>query len=144
MAQRFLRDSDYEDQIRAELMAVIDSTTDSAQLRQAEQKALAQMKKYLSSRYDIGLIFRCIPPDEQDDRDAFIVMTLVDMTLYHIWSKERGKMPQIRNDRYQDALDWLKSVGNGELISDLPTLSDTDVCGGFQIYSMHAPNNHKY
>lgn len=144
MAQRFLRDTDYDDQIRAELRAVIDPTQDSTQLRAAELKALSQMKKYLSSRYDIFAIFAVPTDDAEDTRDAFIVMTLVDIVLYHIWSKERGRMPQVRNDRYQDALDWLKTVGNGEQICDLPPLPADVVCGGAQIYSLHAPNDNKF
>lgn len=144
MAQRFLRDTDYDDQIRAELRAVIDPSKDNTQLRAAELKALAQMKKYLSSRYDIEVIFMPVDDNEPDARDAFVVMTLIDIVLYHIWSKERGKMPQVRNDRYQDALDWLKTVGNGEQICDLPTKPDDKVTGGAQIYSLHKPNDHKY
>lgn len=144
MAQRFLRDTDYDDQIRSELRQVLDNADDSPKLRQAEQKALAQMKMYLTSRYDTERIFAVPSEDQEDTRDAFVVMTLIDLALYHLWSKERGKMPQVRNDRYQDALDWLKSVGRGEDICNLPPRPSEEVSGGVQIYSIHTPNNNKY
>ncbi len=144
MAQRFLRDTDYNDQIRAELRQMLNGDADCPKLRQAEQKAIAQMKMYLTSRYDTERIFAVPPDDQEDTRDAFVVMTLIDLVLYHLWSKERGKMPQVRNDRYQDALDWLKSVGRGEDICNLPSRAQEDVSGGVQIYSIHAPNDNKY
>lgn len=144
MAQKFLRDTDYDDQIRAELRTLLDDTTNETQIKKAEMKAIAQIKMYLSGRYDVDAIFATPGPDEPDDRNAFIVMTLVDMTLYHLWSKERGKMPQVRNDRYQDALDWIKSVGNGLEIADLPAKKDHNESPMAQIFSHQKPNNHKY
>lgn len=144
MAERFIRDTDYGDLIREEVRNNLDKTPDSRLLRQAESKAVAQMKMRLSSRYDTEKIFHAPAEEEPDTRDAFIVMTVVDIALYHLWSKERGKMPDIRNDRYQDAIDWLKVVGSGEDIADLPARPAAEVTGGIQIYSLHAPNNNKY
>lgn len=144
MAQRFLRSSDYDDQIRAELRTLLDNSTDETKLQQAEMKALAQMKMRLSGRYDVDQIFVAIEPDDPDTRNAFVVMTMVDIVLYHLWSKERGKMPQVRNDRYQDAVDWLKSVSHGEDITDLPAKGSADGTPMAQIWSQYAPNNHKY
>lgn len=145
MADRFLKDSDYDDQVRGEIRQLLDNTPDQYKMKQAEKKGIAQMKKYLSSRYDVEQIFN-VPTDGQPDtRDAFIVMTLIDLVLYHLWSKERGReVPKVRNDRYQDALDWIKSVGNGGEISDLPAKPVKDISGGVQIYSLHTPNDNKY
>lgn len=145
MADRFLRDTDYEDQVRCEIRQQLDNTPDSRKVRRAEEKAMAQMKMYLSSRYDVEQVFKVPAEDEADSRNAFIVMMLIDVVLYHLWSKERGKdVPTLRNDRYQDALDWLKSVGNGEEISDLPAKQAADVSGGVQIYSAYPPNDNRY
>lgn len=139
---RFLKLTDYDDQIREEIRDLLDNTPDSRILIQAEDKAVAQMRGWLSSRYDCNSIFS--PESESGGRNEFIVMIAIDITLYHLWSKERGKIPQIRNDRYQDALDWLKKAGAGELVSDLPTKPQNEVTGGIQIYSIHNANNHKY
>lgn len=131
--------------MRCEIRQQLDNTPDSRKVRRAEEKAMAQMKMYLSSRYDVEQIFEVPAEDEADIRNAFIVMTLIDVVLYHLWSKERGKdVPTLRNDRYQDALDWLKSVGNGEEISDLPAKQAADVSGGVQIYSAYPPNDNRY
>lgn len=142
---RFLRNEDYDDQIRGEIRTLLDKTEDNRLTLQAEKKAIAQMKKYLSSRYDVERIFQVPAAGEPDTRDEFIVMLLIDIVLYHLWSKERGRdIPKVRNDRYQDALDWMKSVGNGEEISDLPARQAEEVTGGVQIYSLHTPNDNKY
>lgn len=145
MADRFLRDTDYEDQVRNEIRQQLDNTPDFQKMRRAEEKAMAQMEMFLSSRYDVRQIFKVPAENEPDTRNAFIVMTLIDIVLYHLWSKERGKdVPTLRNDRYQDALDWLKSVGNGEEISNLPAKQAVDVSGGVQIYSANPPSDNRY
>lgn len=58
-------------------------------------------------------------------RNPFVILKLVDIVLYHLHSKEAARaMPKIREDRYQDALDWLKMVGKGTIDADLPLLPD--------------------
>ena len=145
MSARFLKDSDYDDQVRNEIRQLLDNSPDQYRVSRAEEKAIAQMKMYLSSRYNVENIFRIPGEEETDTRNAFIVMTLIDIVLYHLWSKERGKeIPKVRNDRYQDALDWMKSVGNGEELSDLPAKEAEDVSGGVQIYSAYPPSDNRY
>jgi phage gp36-like protein len=143
---RFLKDSDYEDQVRDEIKNLLDNTPDQRKLKQAEEKGIAQMINFLSSRHDVNQIFTPhFPESDPDPRNPFVIMILIDIVLYHLWSKERpGNIPKVRNDRYQDALDWLKAVGTGELISSLPPLPDDQVFGGVQIYSIYKPNNHKF
>jgi len=136
---RFLTEGDYDAQIRKELRTILDDSETSHKLHKAEDMAVAQMKAFLSARYDVDKIFT---PGE--DRNHYIVMLMVDITLYHIWSKERGKIPQTRNDRYQDALDWLKSTGEGEGLSDLPSKSNDSNSGNCFITSKYPPNDHKY
>lgn len=141
---RFIQDSDYDDQIRQEVRSLLDNTPDQRKLRQAEEKAIAQVKMRLSSRYDIAQIFNIPPSDAPDTRNQFIVMLLIDITLYHLWSTQGQVVPKTRNDRYQDALDWLKSVSDGAIVSDLPARPADEVTGGAQIYSLHTPNRNKY
>lgn len=57
MAERFIRDTDYGDLIREEVRNNLDRTPDSRLLRQAESKAVAQMRMRLSGRYDTDRIF---------------------------------------------------------------------------------------
>jgi len=62
-----------------------------------------------------------------DTRDEWIVTITIDIGLYHLYSQTGMKdIPQHRQDRYQDALDWLKDVGNGDTIPELPALVDED------------------
>ena len=82
MSARFLKDSDYDDQVRNEIRQLLDNSPDQYRVRRAEEKAIAQMKMYLSSRYNVENIFRIPGEEETDTRNAFIVMTLIDIVLY--------------------------------------------------------------
>ena len=45
---------------------------------------------------------------------------------------------------YQDALDWLKAVGEGTLQTDLPQLPTDEYTGDVVITSNYKPNQNKY
>lgn len=127
---RFLQNTDYDSQIKEEIRRLLDGrapdgTGTPVKLLDAETKAISQMRKWLSHRYDCDKIF--IAPAVPDARDPFLVMTAVDMTLYHLYSQTAHKdVPDHRSTRYQDALDWLKAVNNGAPIADLPIYEDED------------------
>lgn len=60
-----------------------------------------------------------------DLRDPFLVMTAVDMAVYHLYAKiPKRTTPEDVNLRYSDALEWLKGVSTGEFIPNFPLLSD--------------------
>lgn len=78
-------------------------------------------------------IYRCtfdcqgIDPIEEDFwviddfRNQLLVMYYIDLVLYHLYSSLAShKMPEHRNDRYQDALDWFKEVAENNIEADLP------------------------
>lgn len=137
----FVTDSDYEVQVRQEIMSLLDGSDDRAALRLAERMAIDQIKSYLSGRYDTTTIFAC----EGDERDHFLVMITIDIALYHLWSKRAPrKIPEFRAQRYQDALDWLKAVGEGTLTTDLPQLPTDEYVGDVVITSNYKPNQNKY
>lgn len=118
----FLSSSDYQSQIKDSIInQVIENNV--AFRTDAEQKAEAQMRSRLAVRYDVGNIFN----KTGTARNAEIVMYHVDMVLYHLHSRiNPGQVPQIRHDRYQDALDWLAKVASGDYLADLPLVGDTD------------------
>jgi phage gp36-like protein len=61
-------------------------------------------------------------------RNPFVMMYLVDITLYHLHSKDASRlMPKVREDRYTDAQSWLKMVGRGEIDANLPVLPPDDI-----------------
>jgi phage gp36-like protein len=117
----------------------------SPQLMRAEQTAIAQIRNYLSGRYNCDAIFSPSVPSTDDTRDQFIVTITIDLTLYHLYSQSGMKdIPEHRSQRYQDALDWLKAVGNGSIQADLPTPSadeDNTTTSGIIIHSEPSENN---
>ena len=126
---RFLQENDYAMQIKTEIIRLLTAPTDwyvSAKLVRAEQTAIAQIRNRIGKRYDVARIF--VPPtDEADQRDQWIVTITIDLALYHLYSQTGMKdIPEHRQQRYQDAIDWLKDVGNGITLADLPLLIDDD------------------
>lgn len=137
----FITDSDYSVQARSEIIKMLDGTEDNASFRIAEKMSIDQLKKSLSGRYNLTTIFE----KEGDERDMFIVMIIIDMSLYHMWSKKAPRMiPDYRKERYQDAIDWIKSVGEGKTPTDLPRIADDDYTGEIRIKSIYTKNDNKF
>ena len=118
----FLTESDYRTQIKDTQLAQLTENQTSVRTW-AEQAAMAQIKSRLAVRYDVANIFN----KTGDDRNPEIVMYMVDMVIYHLHSRATpGQVPKTRKERYQDALDWLNKVAQGDYAADLPTVGDTD------------------
>ncbi|WP_443937083.1 phage protein Gp36 family protein [Pedobacter sp. MW01-1-1] len=118
----FLVETDYNSQIRNEVKAVLLQGDGSQQL--CEQMAEAEIASYLRARgYDIEVIFSATGAE----RNAQIIMLMVDITLYHLHSNIVTRaMPSMRKDRYDAAIDWLNRVSKGQLEPNLPRLSSDD------------------
>lgn len=137
----FIEESDYEVQVRQEMMSILDPSTQKSAIEMAEYMAIDQIKSYLSGRYDVETIFS----KQGEHRNHFLLMIAIDITLYHLWSKRAPrKIPELRSERYQDALNWLKSVGEGTMTTDLPQLHGDDFFGNCVITSKYKPNDNKY
>ncbi len=124
---RFILESDYDMQIKNEILRLLTATDfyTSAKLVRAEQTALAQIRNRIGKRYDCRIIFSPILNGDPDTRDQFIVTITIDIALYHLYSQTGMKdIPEHRSNRYQDAIDWLKDVGNGSTPVDLPPVID--------------------
>jgi hypothetical protein len=118
----FLSESDYKSQIKDSILTMILENTDSIRT-DAERKAQAQITSALNVRYDVPAIFAQVG----EARNAEVVMTMVDMVLYHIHSRiNPGQVPKLRNDRYVDAKEWLKMVASGKLEPFLPKPAGAD------------------
>ena len=119
----FLNTEDYTALIRNEIKDILLENYSEAKLHIAQQMAIDQVKNYLSGRYDVAEIFS----KEGTERNAHIVMLTLDCTLYHLYTSTVPKrMPEIRSVRYQDAIDWLKAVGSGEISANLPLIKSQD------------------
>lgn len=137
----FINESDYDVQVRQEILSLLDTSEGNANLGTAERMAIDQIKQYIGGRYDCDTIFSATG----DNRDMFIVMITIDIALYHLWSKRAPrKIPELRAQRYQDALDWLKGVGDGTLKSDLPQLDGDSFKSEVSIVSRYPQNFNKY
>jgi phage gp36-like protein len=120
--------SDYKPAVHAEILDAI-IRTDQPTLEMAEDRAVAEMQSYLSSRYDVVNIFN----KSGTARNQLIVMFAVDITLYHLYSAiNRMRTPVERVERYKRAIEWLKDVADGlinpvglPLVTDPETGEDT-------------------
>ena len=133
---RFLNDNDYKKQIRQWVKNII-TYEDENVLHDAELAAQAEMETYLVSRYDIQKIFDVNQPDNQ--RNALIVMYLVDMALYHLHANiQPNDVPEVRENRYKQAISWLRDVASGKLSPILPEIEvtpDEDFTGNINLGS---------
>ena len=137
----FIEESDYEVQVRQEIMSILDPSAANTAIEMAERIAIDQIKSYLSGRYDVEVIFATTG----EKRNHFLLMIAIDIALYHLWSKRAPrKIPELRSERYQDALNWLKAVGEGTMTTDLPQLQGDDFFGNCIISSKYQPNDNRF
>lgn len=139
----FLQEDDYSALIREEIKSILQEGYSSSKMSAAEQMGIQQVKNYLAGKYDVQLIFE----QEGDYRNSHVVMITIDCVLYHLYTSIiPDRMPTIRSERYQDALDWLRMVANGETMADLPKLKDEQgqSLTGFKFTSKYKRNNHKW
>lgn len=58
-----------------------------------------------------------------DNRDQQMVMYFVDITLYHLHARIAPRnVPELRINRYDAAVDWLKMCAKGDVTPNLPVL----------------------
>jgi phage gp36-like protein len=79
-------------------------------------------------------------------RNPFVIMKLVDITLYHLHSKDSSRLiSKVREDRYQDAQDWLKLVAKGEIDANLPQKAQDDPTVSSEIrFNSHPVENFRW
>jgi len=133
---RFIQEKDYPTIIRTEVRNLLSTAYEDNKLMLAEQMAIAQIKNFLKGSYDVAAIFAPLPeveegePEPEDTRNAYIVMITIDCTLYHLYSNTApDRIPEHRSQRYEDALNWLRSVAKGEITADLPVVDTEDANG---------------
>ena len=122
----FLTQDDFSLLIKSDnLEAVIRSNP--LVLEKAEQASIAEMQSYLAGRYDVGAVFA----ETGTARNPVLVMYGCDIALYHLHASfSPVKIPAIRVERYQTALDWLKMAAKGQLVLDLPTIEEGSPTSG--------------
>lgn len=125
----FINIEDYDASIHREILDSLlraDSENYDPQIIEiCEDRAIAEMKSYLNKTYDVEEIFSATG----SDRNALILMFALDIAIYHIFCQHNPyKISQIRQDRYERAVEWLKGVMKGDItIADAPRLPDEEV-----------------
>lgn len=115
----FIQTSDYDATIHREILDALlrkDSPNYDPQIIDiCEDRAVSEMRSYLNKQYDCDAIFSATGTR----RHALILMFAIDITVYHIFCQHNPyKMSQIRKDRYDRALEWLKGVMRGDITID--------------------------
>lgn len=116
----FLTDSDYDTLIKDVNLAQV--TGGVAAIRtQSELVAQQEIESYLNQRFSVAQVFN----KTGNGRSAIIVMYMLDIALYHMHSRVTPRnIPQIRIDRYDSAIAWLKMASKGSITPDLPRITD--------------------
>lgn len=127
----FLNDADISARLRDELRPLL-AGADESVLHTIEAEAVSEAQTYLRTRFDVALAFlpRPTTPEGEpapDTRHHALVMYVTDMMVYHLYARlDPRQLPQLRQDRYDQALRWLEWCSAGKLTPDLPALGGGD------------------
>ena len=120
---QFINPSDYDASIHSEILDAV-TRSDESIVEICEDRAISEMKGYLQSRYDCDAIFSATG----ENRTQLVLMMAIDISLYHLFCAHNPqKLSQMRVDRYNRAMEWLKKVSESKLsIADAPLLPDEE------------------
>lgn len=107
----FITREDYDSTLHAEILDAL-VRSDETVVEQCENDAIAEMKGFLSTRYDVDAIFA----KTGTDRNNLVLMYAKDIAVYHMFCVHNPyKISKIRQDRYDRAMEWLKQVAAGNI-----------------------------
>lgn len=117
----FIEISELKTHLRGEQLAAI-SRDDDTVITSAIDGAIAEAKGYLAA-YDTNLIFAT----SGQDRNQLLLIFIKDIAVYHFVNLSNVATGyEIRQRRYDRAIEWLKSVQKGDVVPDLPVKTDVD------------------
>ena len=138
---QFVQLSDYDASIHREILDAL-TRSDESVVEICEDRAIAEMRCYLSKRYDCDRIFSATG----DARLQLVLMMVVDIAVYHIFCIHNPqKLSQLRKDRYDRAVEWMKAVAAEDIsIEGAPLLSEEQRAAhaAFRIHSNPKRTNH--
>lgn len=121
---QFIDITDYDASIHREILDAL-TRQDDAIVEICEDRAIAEMKSYLARLYNTDTIFAA----RAEARHQLVLMFALDISVYHIFSIHNPmKLSQMRKDRYERAIEWLKQVSNLNNplpVEDLPLKATT-------------------
>ena len=111
---QFIELTDYDASIHREILDAL-TREDNTIVEICEDRAIAEMRGYLSRRYDVNAIFSTTG----SDRNQLVLMMAIDISIYHVFCIHNPqKLSQIRKDRYERAMEWLKQVAGEDISID--------------------------
>lgn len=110
----FIDIQDYDASIHREILDAL-TRNDESIVEICEDRAIAEMRGYLSVRYDANALFAATG----SERNQLILMMAIDIAVYHLFCIHNPqKLSQIRKDRYERAVEWLKQVAAFKITVD--------------------------
>ena len=123
---QFITLDDYDASIHREILDALlrhdSDIADSAIVEICEDRAIEEMRCYLDKFYDCDAIFGA----SGQERNQLVLMMAIDISVYHIFCQHNPyKISQMRKDRYDRAVEWLKAVAAGKItIANAPRLPE--------------------
>lgn len=137
----FINIEDYDASIHREILDAL-TREDSSLVEICEDRAIAEMRCYLSGRYDCDALFAA----EGASRHQLVLMMALDIAIYHIFSIHNPvKLSPLRKERYERAVEWLKAVAAGTISVEGAPLAAEEVQAAhqsFRIVSNPKRQNH--
>jgi phage gp36-like protein len=119
----FVNIEDYDASVHREILDAL-VRDDRSLVEICEDRAVAEMRCYLSKRYDCDAIFSA----QGDGRNQLVLMMVIDIAVYHIFCIHNPqKLSQIRKDRYERAVEWMRAVSDEEISIDGVPLLPEDI-----------------
>lgn len=120
---QFVNIEDYDASVHREILDAL-VRDDQSLVEICEDRAIAEMRCYLSKRYDCDAIFSA----SGEDRNQLILMMVIDIAVYHIFCIHNPqKLSQMRKDRYERAVEWMRAVADEEIsIEGVPLLPEDE------------------
>lgn len=137
---KFIELGDYDASIHRD---ILDSVTreDKAIVEICGDRAIEQMRSYMSGRYDCDAIFSA----SGKERVQLVVMFCADISVYHLFCIHNPqKLSPMRKDRYDRALEWLRRVQKGDVnIEGAPLREERTADSPYQILSNRKRTVHR-
>lgn len=134
---QFVELSDYDASIHRDILDAL-VREDEAIIEVCEDRAIAEMRGYLARRYDCDRIFSATGAE----RNQLVLMMVIDIAVYHIFCIHNPqKLSQIRKDRYERAVEWMKAVAAEEISIEGAPLLPQEQRAAYS--SFHVKSNRK-
>mgnify|MGYP000286269401 FL=1 len=120
---QFIDIKDYDASVHREILDAL-VRDDETLVEICEDRAIAEMRSYLYKRYDCNSIFAATG----NERNQLVLMMVIDIAVYHIFCIHNPmKLSQVRKDRYERAVEWMKAVSKEEIsIDGVPLLPEDE------------------